>query len=103
MKKILYISLIIALVTYLGWGTMPKGSFYVGNALFIFGLCLYLFLSDKKSFICFLLLSYSISNLMDELFFNPTILQVNELIFALITPILWVIKVLYYDATVNRK
>jgi len=64
------------------WNFLPKGSFYLGNALFIFGLCMYLFAQDKQSFIKFVLFSLSLNNLLDELFFNPTELGINELLTA---------------------
>jgi len=60
------------------WNFLPKGSFYIGNSLFIFGLCMYLFVQDKQSFIKFVLFSLSLNNLFDELFFNPTELGKNE-------------------------
>lgn len=103
MKKILYIALILSIVTYSFWESFPKGSFYVLNALFIMLLCIYLFLTNKKSFVCFVLLCYSFNNLADELFFNPTKLQINELVFAVFVPLVWILKILYYDGTITRK
>lgn len=103
MKIILYIALVLSVVTYGFWESFPKGGFYIGNALVIFSLCLYIFVTNKKSFACFLLLNYSINNLLDELFFNPTELQINELIFAVTVPLIWALKVLYYDGTTTRK
>jgi len=82
-KSILYIALAISVVTYLFWDFMPKGSWYVGNGFFIFLLCLYLFLKDKKSFICFALLTLSLNNLLDELLFDPKNLGINEIILGL--------------------
>jgi len=79
MKYLLHIATVISLITYLFWEQLPKGSFYVGNGLFIFLLCSYIFLQDRKSFIKFVLFSLSINNLFDELFFNPTELGRNEL------------------------
>lgn len=76
------------------WNFLPKGSFYLGNGLFIFMLCMYLFAQDKQSFIKFVLFSLSINNLFDELFFNPTELGFNELLVAILTPFIWLIK--YY-------
>lgn len=56
-KLIMYIALILSIVTYLLWELLPKGSFYIGNALVILMLCTYLFFNDKKSFVkfCFFL------------------------------------------------
>lgn len=94
MKFILYVALFVSLITYLFWSYLPKGSFYVGNSLFIMLICFYIFVTDRKSAIKFILFSLSINNLLDELFFDNTILQINEiitgiciLIFALIRKI----------------
>lgn len=78
MKYLLHIATIISIITYLFWNVLPKGSFYIGNGLFIFLLCGYIFYYDRKSFIKFVLFSLSINNLCDELFFNPTELGKNE-------------------------
>jgi hypothetical protein len=92
MKKILYIATVISLVTYLFWDQLPKGSFYIGNALFIFLLCVYIFLKDKKSFIGFFLFCISLNNLIDELFLNNLKLDINELILIIVFPVLWLFK-----------
>ena len=92
MKYILYIATLVSLCTYLFWETMPKGSFYIGNSLFILLLCTYIFLIDKKSFVKFVLLSLSLNNLFDELFFSPRLLEVNELITGLGIIIFAIIK-----------
>jgi len=78
MKYILHIATIISIITYMLWDFLPKGSFYIGNGLFIFLLCVYIFSEDRKSFIKFVLFSLSLNNLFDELFFNPTKLGINE-------------------------
>ena len=83
MKFLLYIATNVSLVTYLFWEQLPKGSFYIGNALFIFLLCTYLFVADSKSFIKFVLFGFALNNLIDELYFNPTKLQVNEILTAI--------------------
>jgi hypothetical protein len=82
-KPILYIATVISLITYLFWSYMPKGSFYVGNAIFILLLCVYLFLNNKESVIKFVLMSLSINNLLDEVFFDNTKLELNEILTAL--------------------
>ena len=82
-KPILYIATVVSLVTYLFWKYLPKGSFYIGNSIFIFLLCVYLFLNDKESVIKFILISLSINNLFDEMFFDNTKLELNEILTAL--------------------
>ena len=91
-KIILYIATVISLITYLFWEYLPKGGFYVGNALFIFLLCIYLFLNDKKSIIKFILLALSLNNLLDEMFFDNTKLELNEILTALTIFIFAIIK-----------
>jgi len=89
MKYILSIALVISIITYSFWNYLPKGSFYIGNSIFIFLLCLVIYLQNKQYFISFLLLCLSINNLLDELFFDPTKKGLNELIFALLIPIIY--------------
>jgi len=70
---------------------MPKGSFYIGNALFIFLLCIVLY-GQNKQFITFFLLCGSFSNLLDELLFDPTVLGWNELALIIVLPAFWLYK-----------
>ena len=79
-RLILYIATVISLITYLFWEYLPKGSFYMGNALFILLLCIYLFLNDKGSVIKFTLLSLSLNNFLDETFFDNTEFEINEIL-----------------------
>lgn len=74
------------------WNFLPKGSFYIGNSLFIFSLCMYLFAQDRQNFIKFVLFGLSINNLLDELIFNPTKLGYNELFISIALPLIWLIK-----------
>lgn len=92
MKYLLYIATLISIITYLFWSYCPKNSFYIGNALFIFMLCMYIFALDKQSFIKFVLFSLSLNNLLDELLFDNTILGYNELVILVIVPLIWFIK-----------
>ena len=85
-KVILYIGLVIGIATYLFWHDLRELGikiFYPGNALFIFSLCLYLFLTETKSFIKYVLFCLSLNNLCDELFFDPTTTGINEIVVAL--------------------
>ena len=94
--KLIWVATIISIATYLFWDYLPKGSFYIGNALFIFLLSLIIFIQNRNLFITFFLLCIAGNNLLDELFFEPTKIGINEIIFALITP-------LFYYARKNRK
>jgi len=80
------VAILISLAKYLFWGFMPKGSFYIGNALFIFTLSVYIFIL-KKNFGTFFLISVSVNNLFDELFFNPTEIGYSELVLIIVIPI----------------
>ena len=89
MNRLLYIALFISILTYNLWNYFPKGFFYMGNAMFIFVLCLYIFLRDNKSFITFVLMALSISNLLDEIIFDPLKININEILFALFIICSW--------------
>ena len=91
-KIFLYAASIISIATYLFWEQMPKGSFYVGNAIFIFLLCSYIYTKDRNGFIAFVLFGLSLNNLFDELFFNPKVIGINEYLILLILPLIWFIK-----------
>lgn len=95
-KFLLWMALFIGLFTYSFWGIIKDffgiGIFYSGNALFIFSICLFLFNSNRKSLICFLLLFVSLNNLLDELFFDATKIQYNEAVLLILAPFIWYLK-----------
>ena len=98
MKKvnaILLTSLILSDLVYLFWDIIKTKTgvsiFYVGDAfvhlldksaLFLIALS-----TNSKWFklITFTLLCYALNNVADELFFDPTRLQANEILFAIST------------------
>lgn len=81
MNKILNIAVIVSVVTYSFWEIIPIDYFfYYGNALFIFLICAYLFFSDKKSVVKFVLFSLSLNNLIDELTNRATELYLSEVL-----------------------
>ena len=90
MIKILYIALFVSIITYSFWENIPIDYFfYYGNALFIFLLCFYIFFTDKKSVIKFVLFSLSLNNLFDEitnkadkLYFSEILTGVAIILFA---------------------
>jgi hypothetical protein len=91
-KILLYVATALSVATYSFWQQLPKGSFYIGNSIFIFLLCFFIFIKDRKSFITFVLLALSINNLFDELFFNPKNIGINEYLVLLILPLIWFVK-----------
>lgn len=93
MKVLLYISLIISILTYNLWGYLPKESFYIGNSVFIFLICTYIFFKERKSNIKFVLFSLSLNNLFDELFFDNTKLELNELLTVCAIIVILIIRI----------
>ena len=84
MKIILYIATILIVLLYLFWEQIENFlGFYIfeiGNSLFITLLCTYLFLTDKKSFIKFILFSLSLNNLIDELTLKTDKIYLSEIL-----------------------
>lgn len=84
MIKILYIASILSILTYSLWNYIPIDYFfYYGNSIFICLLCIYIFFTDKQSNIKFILFALSVNNLLDELFFDNTKFELNEILFFL--------------------
>lgn len=72
---------------------LSKGFLYYTSISFsIFLFHLFIYLNFKNYFITFLLLGLSLNKLMDELFFNPTKLQLNELLFTILIVIFGIYK-----------
>lgn len=80
-NTVLIVAILLSIATYLFWPLFPKGSFYVGNAIFILLLAYYVkyLKNDYRTFILFWL---SVGNLLDELFFDNTELHYSEIAFA---------------------
>lgn len=95
--KLIWVATVVSVATYLFWSFMPKGSFYIGNGLFIFLLCIIIFIQNRNLFITFFLLCISFNNLLDELFFEPTKIGLNEFVFAFLIP------VIYYARKISTK
>ena len=91
-KLLLYIALIISILTYLLWELFPKGYFYIGNALFIFLLCTYLYKKDKRSFVKFCIFNLSLSNLIQELLNKNQVLTYGEILLIIFVPLAWYIR-----------
>lgn len=58
--------------------------YYTGYAMAFFLFTLFIFVNHKQYFISFIAVGLSFSNLVDELFFDPTKFQLNELVFAIL-------------------
>ena len=87
-----YLISVISIVTMLFWVNFSNKFYYIGIAtvLFLFSVLNFI---NKKIFINFFLLCIFANNLMDEVFFNPLKLGLNEILVIPITIILW--KILY--------
>jgi hypothetical protein len=93
MKALLYIATIVSIFTYFFWEQVKIDYFfYKGNAVFITLLCFYIFNLNRKVWISFLLFSLSLNNLFDELFFDNTKIQLNEILFAIFITIITVVR-----------
>ena len=95
-KYILYIATFIILANYLFWSQINNlvgvNCFDKLQATFIMLLCLFVFLNFRKIWISFFLFSLSLNNLFDELFFNPLVLGLNEILFAIFITIITVVR-----------
>lgn len=99
-KKIwlLWIVATLSIATFLFWEVLDKNInpflsenygftvsfYYVPLSIVFFLLFLFIFVNFKQYLISFILLGLGINNLADELFFNPTKLQLNELVFFIL-------------------
>ena len=96
MKILLWISLIISIITYSFWGMIKEQTgvsiFYMGNALFIFLICGYIYIQDKNSLVKFLFIEFSFINLIKELFLDPTKLELREALIIVIAPLIWYLR-----------
>lgn len=94
-KVIIATTLVISILTYSFWSFFKEAYgvkiFYSGNALTLLMMSWVISRLDR-GFFSSLLLVCCINNLIDELFFDPTKLQINEYIGFIITTIILVYK-----------
>lgn len=91
-KVLMWVAVILSIATYQLWPYLPKGYFYRGMAITLLIFAVVIYKQNSKLLISFFLLCVSISNLLDEFFFDPRKFGMNELIFAAIVPIIWYVK-----------
>lgn len=96
MRAILWVGLAICFMYGFYWRGMYENGFFILQAVSFLCLSLYIFIKDK-SFISYLWLSYCINNLVDELFGTPTRVDINEKIIVIIVPLIWLLKMIWYD------
>lgn len=91
MKIILWVGMAVCFAYGFYWKHMIEDGFFLFNALSFFLLSLFVYLTNKKSFICYLWACYSFNNLVDELIGTPTEVNLNEKLIIVLTPVIWVI------------
>jgi hypothetical protein len=98
--NILRLAIVVSIVTYLFWDLISNlgyDIYYIGNALFIFLLALYIKQVSKPSFLTFFLFCLALNNLLDELLFDNTKFGINEIIATIL------LILVYYFRTTDKK
>lgn len=91
MKPLIAIATIVGITTYMIWQTLPKGSFYIGNAIMVMLLAIVVH-KTYHTFWSFVLMYGAINNLLDELFFEPGTLGINEILLIIAIPTIYYFK-----------
>lgn len=92
-NKLIWAAVVVTIAAFQLWPYLPEGSFFVGQAIFILIAAYIIFSQNSKLFASFFLLCLALNNLLDELFFDPKINGLNEIIIVLILPIVWLLKI----------
>lgn len=92
-KIVLVLSLLVSIVSYSFWGLIKEeygiSIFYLGNALSVFGFTLVL-CKRFNNWVTELVLAATTNNLVDEVFFDPTTIEINEyILFGVSVAIIW--------------
>ena len=98
--NILKLAIAVGIVTYSFWDLISNlgyDIYYIGNALFIFLLALYIKQVSKPSFLTFFLFCLALNNLLDELLFDNTKFGINEIIASVL------LILVYYFRTTDKK
>lgn len=90
--RLTWVALSISVATYQLWPYLPKGSIFVGLAIFYTILAYIIFKQNTNRFVYFLLFCLTINNLLDELFFDPKSNGLNEIAACLLIPIIWLYR-----------
>ena len=88
---LLWIAVIILIAAFQLWNLpyfseangFPFNLYFKGTAIAFFLFCLFIFINFRTKLIAFLCFAFSLNNLTDELFFDPTKMQLNELLFTI--------------------
>jgi hypothetical protein len=63
---------------------------------------MYLYLTDKKSFIKFFLFELSLFNFVNELFLDPKVLSLAEALLIVTIPLIWYLRNGKYNRVLER-
>lgn len=93
----LWVGFAISIITCHFWEYIPqyeyngviRKPYYIGEALFKALVCLWIFIHYWRNLVTLFLLAITICCLLDELFFDPTKYEVNEIVVCLILGIAW--------------
>ena len=88
-NRLIWVALIISIATFQFWMYLPENSFYIGSSIYITILATIIYMQNKELFISFFLLCIAVNNLIDEMFFDPKLNGANEIIAAILIPILY--------------
>ena len=97
----LKLAICVGIFTYSFWKVILNlykiPIYYIGNALTIFLLALYIKQVSKPSFLTFFLFCITLNNLLDELLFDNTKFGINEIIASVL------LILVYYFRTTDKK
>ncbi len=95
-KTLIYVTIFLSMVTYLFWREIKVYTgfevFFIGNSVCIFIMAIVIYSHNKGKFYSFYLLCITFQNVLDELVFDNTVTDISEYVFAIILPIIWLIK-----------
>lgn len=91
-KIILTVCLLVLIFSFVSWSYLSdygiKNVYYIGQSIAWFLASIFFFITNKKWIVSKIFVLYSINNLLDELFFDPTVLSHNKTVFAIVAIIL---------------
>lgn len=91
---LIWLIIITSLITYLLHSEIDNITgkeywfWFKGQAFFIWLMSIQIFTLVRSKAVAFILFGYATNNLLDELIFNPSVLGLNEIVFAVIVPII---------------
>ena len=93
--NILKVTIVLAIATYSFWdfiSDLGYDIYYIGNALCIFLLAVYIKQISKPSFLTFFLFCVTFNNLLDEILFDNTKFGINEIIATILLILVYFLR-----------